>query len=242
MLWMHKKYSEDFDDSVTAATTWHHSRTSFLKSWILQCISWDHCRGLTPLLPIVYFLQVLRTCSWPPLHWGEAVIGILAHVALFGRFSWMPSLATTLNKVKCKREDSELRWGNQSWGWHQYMEPKRAFLWEWQKLSSATSGLLSNRPWAMKKPKKESQEERKRTDTFLENYFRLLIFQACGLPEPPFFVLLLNSSWWIQGPFEEITEGKSLATWVYIFLLIHMMLPILLPLSNSSFICGPLRK
>lgn len=50
-----------------------------------------------------------------------------------------------------------------------------------------------------------------------------------------FCVFLLNSSWWIQRPAEEITEEKSLATWFYTFLLIYMMTPIFLPLDKLLF-------
>lgn len=163
MLWMHKKYSEDSDNSVAAATAWHHSRTSFLhtlKSWILQCISWDHCRGLTPALHHVFLLVVkdmflTSTALRRSSYWHPGPYGFIWWVLY-----WMSPLPTTLKKVKCKPEDSELRWGNQSQGQHQYTEPKRAFSWDWQKLSSASYGLLSNQPWAMKKPKKESPESK----------------------------------------------------------------------------------
>lgn len=117
---------------------------------------------------------MLRTCSWPPLHWGEAVISMLTHVAPFG--------GSLLNLSTCKNsEERKTKKRTQSWGEEISVEDSTnvqslkwlfffaEHLWELLELSSASCGPLSSRPWPTKKPKEDLQEESKHVLTPSQN-------------------------------------------------------------------------
>lgn len=104
-----------------------------------------------------------------------------------------------------------------------------------------------------------TRREQARTDTFPEHYPRPLIFQACGLPEPP----LVPSYWTVLDGFKDqlkrLLEEKSLVQssmqqgipqlgsllWTNIFcclfyiclLILYDALQFFHLLSNSSFTC-----